>query len=59
MFAIHCDTVGCDTWKYDTSDLDDGFVVMHDGDRLLHFCSWNCVAKYSSTQPWTERVYDL
>ena len=45
--AHHCDTEGCDTWS--RVPKKHGFLkITGQGGNALHFCSWDCVLKYSA-----------
>lgn len=54
--GIHCDGPACDTWaKADMADRS-GFLTVFSGVYAMattfvaHFCSWDCLMKYSAFQ---------
>lgn len=45
--AYHCDADDCDSWTYHKRKH--GFLtITGQGPGELHFCSWDCVLKFSA-----------
>lgn len=45
--AYHCDADDCDAWTFRRKH--NGFLTVHgQGVGALHFCSWDCVLKFSA-----------
>ena len=45
--AFHCDSDDCDAWTFHRNHH--GFLtVKGQGKDRLHFCSWDCVLKFSA-----------
>lgn len=51
--GIHCDGPACGNWVKADMASKSGFYTIFDGvypayaDYVAHFCSWDCIMKYS------------
>lgn len=45
--AYHCDGEDCDSWTYHKKNHD-FLTVKGQGGGALHFCSWDCILKFSA-----------
>jgi hypothetical protein len=53
--GFHCDWRDCDTWTFQKKRH--GFLTIHgQGFGTLHFCSWDCVLKFSAQFEPTEEI---
>ncbi len=51
---IYCDGLECNTH----GNLVE-WLTVEGWTNTLHFCSWNCITRYGSLQPWIEEVNNV
>ena len=52
--TVHCDGLDCNTH----GNLVE-WLKVEGWTNILHFCSWNCLTRYGSLQPWVEEVNNV